>query len=360
MNLSRTGRIAVVIAAIAAVVIVIRALLPYGVASYLNARLADMGDYRGQLADVDLAVLRGAYTVNDLTVVKRGGNAEQPFLAMPHLDISLEWSALFEGELVGEIQMQSPVLNLVQGETDEETQVGAGVDWTEQVRKLFPFRFNRVEVLGGTATFRAPGIEAGESLTVHDIHALFANLTNAENRSDKTFADFDVNGLFGKDTAIAATGHADPLAEHATFDVDFSLEGAPLVDVNPWLENFLNVDAEAGTFSMYAELAAADGRFEGYIKPLLEDPDIFRLDEPSDNPLQKAWEALVGFVGEVLENKGEEQVATQIPFSGDVDNPEAGILAAAVNLLRNAFVAAFTHSLEGTVDLGDLQEGQRN
>lgn len=38
--------------------------LPYLVRDYLNEKLADMGDYRGQVSDVDLAWWRGAYTVN--------------------------------------------------------------------------------------------------------------------------------------------------------------------------------------------------------------------------------------------------------------------------------------------------------
>ncbi len=35
--------------------------LPYVVRDYLNERLANMGDYRGQITDVDLALWRGAY-----------------------------------------------------------------------------------------------------------------------------------------------------------------------------------------------------------------------------------------------------------------------------------------------------------
>jgi hypothetical protein len=138
--------------------------------------------------------------------------------------------------------------------------------------------------------------------------------------------------------------------------MNVSLENARLVDQNPWLREFLKLDAEKGAFSMYAELATAEGRFEGYIKPILEDPEIFRLEEPSAGPLQKAWEALVGAVAGILENPEEDQVATQVPFAGELDNPDAGVLAAGVNLLRNAFVAAFTHSLEGSVSLEDVQE----
>ena len=126
--------------------------------------------------------------------------------------------------------------------------------------------------------------------------------------------------------------------------------------MNPWLREFLKVDAQNGAFSMYAELAAADGRFEGYIKPILEDPEIFDTKEATSGPFQKAWEAIVGLAAKVLENRQEEQVATRIPFSGNLDNPRAGVLAALVNLVRNAFVAAFAHSLEGSISLRDVGE----
>jgi hypothetical protein len=119
--------------------------------------------------------------------------------------------------------------------------------------------------------------------------------------------------------------------------------------VNPWLEEFLHVDAEQGVFSMYAEFAAAEGRFEGYAKPIMEDADIYAAGEEASGPFRRAWESLVDLARKVFEN--EDQVATRIPLSGEIEHPDAGTLAAIVNMLRNAFVAAFTHSLEGTISL---------
>lgn len=50
---------------VAGLVIVLVALeiaLPYLVRNYLNEKLADMGDYRGQVTDVDLALWRASTT----------------------------------------------------------------------------------------------------------------------------------------------------------------------------------------------------------------------------------------------------------------------------------------------------------
>ena len=111
-----------------------------------------------------------------------------------------------------------------------------------------------------------------------------------------------------------------------TFDVDLSIEGARLVDVNPWLREFLKVDAEMGVFSMYSELAAAEGRFEGYVRPILEDPQFADANEEDQGPVPQGVGSARDLAAKILENKEEDQVATQIPLSGEFEDPDADIL----------------------------------
>jgi hypothetical protein len=334
--------------------IALRVASPWFVESYVNRQLADMGDYRGSVADIDLALVRGGYTLHDLTIVKSDSKVETPFVDMEKMDLSLQWKALFRAEAVGEVVMHQPVVNLVQSKSDEESQLGTGVNWPQEVRDLFPFQLNLVEVEDGRVTFRAPGIEANESLTARNVHLSLRNLTNVQDLDTEAFADIELDARVMGNAPLRLTGQIDANEELPTFDIDLSFEGAQLVDVNPWLQEFIKVDAHAGTFALYAELAAADGRFEGYLRPIMENPEFFDAEESTEGPFKKAWEALVGFAAKILENKEEEQVATQIPLSGEFENPNAGVLEAIVNLLRNAFVAAFAHSLAGTISLGDV------
>lgn len=351
----RHGRAVLVAAiAVAAVVLAARAVLPLALEAYVDRELASMGEYSGAVEDVDVSLIRGAYVLENVTIVKPSAGADQPFVDMPRMDLALQWPALLRARLVGEIVMHSPIINLIQGESDRDTQLGTGVNWPEEVRDLFPFTFNRVDVIDALVTFRAPGIEAEESLTLRNGRLLLRNLTNVQREEQQAFADLELEGAVMGNAPLALTGRFDPNAAVPTFDLNLALEGAQLPDVNPWLSEFLNVDAEAGAFSMYTELAAADGRFEGYIKPVMENPQIFSLQEPSSGPFQKAWEALVGIAAAIFANRETDQVATQIPFAGELERPEAGLLAAMVNLLRNAFVASFSRSIEGTVSLEDL------
>ncbi len=349
-----------IVAAVLIVAAAARIAAPYAVADYVNRQIATMGEYRGHIASVELNLLRGGYALHDLRVTKLSGAVETPFIAMPLMELSLQWRALFQGRAVGEAVMHDPVVNLVRAESDEGTQLGAGTNWPEQVRDLFPFQLNRVEAENGLVTFRAPGIETGDSLTVRNFRLELRNLTNVQRKNTEAFADIDLDGRVMGNAPLKLTGKIDPNEKAPTFDLDLSIENAKLVDMNPWLRRFLKVDAEAGQFSMYSELAAVDNHFEGYVKPILENPKIFDSKEDASGPFQKAWEALVGAAAKILENRREKQVATEIPLRGNLEDPKAGVLVAIVNLGRNAFIAAFAHSLEGTITLRRVAKDVRS
>ena len=352
-------RAAIVIGILVVIGVVARIAAPSVVKSYVNRSLADMGDYRGSIGDVDLGFIRGGYVLRDLVIVKIDAATDTPFASIPAMDLSLQWRDIFRGQAVGEVVMHEPALNLVQGPSDAEQQLGTGVNWPQEIRDLSPFRLNKVEARNGLVTFRAPGISTDDSLTMRDFQMQLRNLTNVQAVEEPAFAEIDVRGQIMGNAPITLVGSIDPNEQTPTFDIDLTIEGARLVDVNPWLREFLKVDAEMGVFSMYSELAAAEGRFEGYVRPILEDPKFVDRNEDEGGPFRKAWEGLVQVAAKILENKEQEQVATQIPLRGEVENPEAGIVEAIVNLARNAFVAAFSHSLEGSITLRDVASDVR-
>src|SRR5262245_29377615 len=138
----RRSQYAIAVGALLAVLIAARIAAPAVVERYVNRQLADMGEYRGRISEVDLFLWRGGYALRDVEIVKVAASEQargMPFVSMPQMDLTLEWRALFRGEAVGEAVMFSPVLNLVQAESSEDTQLGAGVSWPDKIRDLFPF-----------------------------------------------------------------------------------------------------------------------------------------------------------------------------------------------------------------------------
>ncbi len=335
-----------------AVLVILRLALPTLVENYVNNRLQELDGYTGSVADIDIALWRGAYEIEGLVIEKEtGADADsryEPFLSSEYIDLSLEWRSLFRGAIVGEVLFENLQVNIVEGE-----QTGEEVDWEQRLEELFPFRLNTVEIVNGTLSFRTPGLDTEAVLTAVNIDGYFHNLTNTAHLADEAFADFNFTASV-LDAPLTIQGRADPQSPVPLFDVDLTMEQVQLPELNPWLNEYLKIDADAGTFELYLEIATADGQFTGYAKPILADANFFSLDDLSGNLLRDAWEAIVDIAAELFENQEESQVAARIPLSGTLDDPEIGTFRGLISILRNAFVAAFTNSLEGSVSLPDV------
>lgn len=352
----RRNKVFVSIAVLAVVLIAIRAALPYVVKDYVNDTLHGLEAYDGSVEDIDLALWRGAYRIDGIRIVKRDADHEVPFFSSERVDLSVQWRNLFKGSLVAEVLFIQPVLNLVQEKTEEESQLGEEEDWQAQLDELFPFKFNTIEVRNGTVTFTAPGIQTKDALKAERLNGTVTNLTNVEDANKETFAQFGMEATVLETAPARVTGSLDPWAKQPTFDVNLEVKQVALPNVNPWLRQYIKADAESGDFELFLEIAAAEGNFKGYAKPILRNVNITSSEEKEDNPLQKLWEGIVEFAANVFENDEEEQVAARVPFTGTIENPEASIWPTIVSVVRNAFVSAFARSLEGSISLRDVKE----
>jgi uncharacterized protein DUF748 len=350
----RRNNVLLALLALGVAVIAARVALPYMVRDYVNRRLAELDGYGGSVGDVDMGLWRGAYTVDQIEIVRTGSGRHTPFFKSDRVDFSVEWHSLLHGSLVSEAHFYQPQLNLVQARDERNSQLGTGEHWHERLEQLFPFHFNTVEVHQGVVTFLAPGIEARDALTAKDVNGVVTNLTNVVDKQKRNFAQFDFTGAVLGEAPFKLTGSLEPFSDPATFDLNLSLQRVDVTHVNPWLRKYLKADAERGQFELYLELASADGRYDGYAKPLIHDVRFFRLGEPEKNPLRRVWEGVVDLTAKAVENHPQEQVAARIPIRGTTRGREGNVLATIASVLSNAFVHAFSHSLDNTITLKDV------
>lgn len=330
----------------------IRLMLPWMVEDYVNRSLQEMEGYNGRVADIDIALWRGAYRIKGLHVQKSDAENLEPFFSAPTIDLQVQWGRLAHGALAAEIIFWEPRLNIVESDEEDESQTGEEVDWKKKFEEFIPFSLDRVVIHNGEVRFRTPGIKSDDAIIINRVMGDIRNLTNVAESTTEAFATFDFNGLvFG--APLQVHGRANPAASTPTFDVNAQLEEVPVPELNPWLREYVNVDAEAGVFALFVEMAAADGFFRGYAKPFSEGIEILDLSDDSKSFLHKAWEAIVDVTASVLENSEDEDVGTRIPIRGEIEDPEAGIWRAVVNALRHAFVGSFSQSLEHSVSLNN-------
>jgi hypothetical protein len=355
-RMTRKRKLVIGLAALVLVLVAARIALPFVVEDFANRKLAALEAYDGHVGDIDIHLWRGAYSIDGIVIVKTGARRPVPFFRARRADLSVEWRSLLKGSVVAEASFLGPELNLVQADNKKDSQLGAEEDWHARLEDLFPFRFNTVEVVDGTVRFLAPGIQTQDAITARHVNGNVTNLTNVIESGKETFADFRIkaNVLDGAPAVVA--GSVNAFARQPTFDVNMEVKKVQLPRANPWLREYIKADAEAGRFELYMEMAAADGKFKGYAKPIMEEVDIYRSGEPEKNPLKRAWEGFLDFAANVLENPDADQVAARIPFTGTIEDPQTNLFATIASVLRNAFVSAFARSLEGSITLRDVKK----
>lgn len=345
----RTSGIA--LAVLAVLLIGARAVAPVFVQRYVNGVLDRAEGYDGRIGDVDLALWRGAYQIEDVDIVKSDGRVPVPLLRSPLVDLSIEWGALFDGALVGEMWLEQPELNFAVGPKGER-QTGTETDWRDIVRDLLPIKINRVTVRNGSIHFRSFDTDPPVDVFLRDVDLVATNLTNSEDLAEDMVAQAYLTATVMESGRVEAKVAIDPYADVPTFDLDLGVTNVSLEQLNDLFRAYAGIDVERGRLRLFAELKSEEGRFTGYVKPFFEDVDVVSLEELDEqSPLRDLWEAAVGTVVGVLTDRKPEddRVATRIPISGSVGSPDLGFWATLANVVRNAFLDSFVPALEHSV-----------
>jgi len=331
-----------------------RLAAPSIVRSYVIRTLEQDPVYAGQIGDVTLHVWRGAYSIEGVKISKRTAQVPVHFFYADRVDLSIEWSALFAGELVGLVTMERPELNFVDDKDPSRSQSGAGAPWLQMVRDLFPFRIDRCDVREGSVHFRAFRTEPPVDVYLTKVEGSVTDLTNIHEDVTPLFATVKASAVAMDQAAVDFDMRLDPQAYRPTFQLAVSLVGLDVVKLNALAKSYGRFDFEQGKFDLVVELDAKDGRVEGYVKPLFRDVRVFDVigDLKEGDVLHWFWQALVGAASFVFKNQPRDQIATVVPLSGDLSGVHPDILALIGNILRNAFIRAYLPRLEGTTPLG--------
>src|ERR671911_1931683 len=113
------------------VLIAARVALEPIVLNYANDTLDELQAYDGHVEDLDLALLRGGYDIQDIEIVKTGAGQPVPFFKADRIEATVEWNSLLRGSLVAECDLYRPEINLVQAESEQQSQLGEEVNWVD-------------------------------------------------------------------------------------------------------------------------------------------------------------------------------------------------------------------------------------
>lgn len=348
----------IIVGSILLLLIIVRLALPSIVKRYVNKTLNELPGYTGHVEDIDLSLYRGAYKIKGLVLEEEKGNPKYPFLQIAQTDLSIEWKSIFKGKIAGEVIMKSPKINIVATTSTDTTSEATQEHWTEVVKDLMPITINRFEANNGKIAYLDFNASPDINLNVENMHLVALNLANVEEEGNALPSTVTLTGTSIGGGALKGDMKANMLKEIPDFDMKMQLTKVDLTSLNDFIKAYGKFDVERGQLDMYSELKAKDGKLDGYVRPFFENVKVLNWEKDREEGgfFRATWEAVVGLFKDVVENPKQDNIATQIPVQGDLNQPDTNAWRTVLNTLRHAYIRAFTRGLESTASSAAASE----
>lgn len=345
-----------------ALLIILRLLAPLAIERGVNHAIATTPGISGSVGDVDIALYRGAYQVEDIELYIIQGEQSKPMIKVKRLDISILWSALFRGSVVAELAFEHPQFYIADTAGKEEKlnpDVKDEETWITLANRLAPFSIDRIDIIDGIVSLETSSEELQSLTQIEQVNGQITNLTNSQSFSGSMVSQMAIQAKVAGICPLSMSGSYDPYAAKPTFNIDVEMQRLPVKQIDSLIRFYTPFDFEAGEIDFAMEFAAKLGKVNGYVEVGIYKLDVFNWQEDvvkdGDNPFEWLFEGLAGGLSELLENDEKDLLATRIPLEGEIENIDTPLLPAIGAIFRNGFIKAFDMKVDDVISFDDPQ-----
>ena len=278
---------------------------------------------------------------------------ETEFVSVNLIELSLEWSALLHRRIVGKLYFDTPIVNFTKDHVEPAQVIKDTTTFKQLLDVGMPLDVDRFEVENGQVHYKDLTSAPPLDLSTNNIYVLAENLRNTTDPGQVLPASVDANAtVYGGNIDLKV--RLNILADFPTFELKAECKHLNLPDLNSFFKAYGKFTIDKGDFSVYSEVAAKDGEFKGYVKPLIVDLRVIGPSNKDENVLTKLWEGILDAVNWVFKNKKEDQLATKIPLEGKFNNPKPNIMYTIFALLRNGWIQALNPSLDYQININSV------
>ncbi|HEX2099512.1 MAG TPA: DUF748 domain-containing protein, partial [Candidatus Synoicihabitans sp.] len=253
-------RTLILVAIVAVVALSLRLAAPSLLRDAINRRLAQIEGFHGHVTDVDITVFRGAYRLESVSLTRRVGETNAPFLSARVIDFSLAWRELFRGRVLSDIFATD--LTVVYTPVPEDTSA-TPIDqprWQDVIQDIFPIDITHFVVQGGRLAYLDEQVTPTVDIALEELQLVATGLRNRPSETgDELPAQIVLGGTSVGGGRVRMNAVAAPLAPQPRFDVDFEIVDVDLPALNDYLRAYGRVDVSRGRLQLYAEMSARDG-----------------------------------------------------------------------------------------------------
>lgn len=323
-------------------ILVVRMLLPTAIKIGLNSYLKDSfsPSLSAHVSDVDLAILRGVYSVQGITASIKGSDGD--FLEIADVDVSLPWRGVFKGELVADVVIDK--LDVTYSNQLIPAIQKHLADSKKSKDKESLLKVGRLDVMNSvvrTNLFSNLTREQGIVLT-----GLNARVTNLNPTEQAPLSPFDIQALLLGSGKIKTEGEANLRKDPLQWTIDSEMKNFDLTALNKFLKKNVPLTFTKGRLDLYAEAVTEQDKIKGYIKPFVKNLDVLKSKEKFVGTKHWLFE-IVSALGNVV-MKADETMATRVPFIFDKEfKPETG--EAISKAFDNGFKQQLNRGIEHSV-----------
>ncbi len=327
-----------VVMALGLLLLATRLALPRAAVRIINHNLGGLEGYTGGVGSSDLRVAGGGFALHEIVFARSGEGDGALRMEADRIDVSFSWIQLARGRISAEIVVTRPRVEFAAGPGRAEPK-GPARDPREVLAELRRFEITRLEIVDGKAALEWPvgGEGRTQVLALAEVNARFTNVRNDPAKREVPDATAKIEARFANGGVFKAEAGGAPLASPPFVHASGEIDDLDLTLINPMLMEALGADVSEGTLEIEAEFRAAEGYYEGHVKPFISDARFTRPGEDT-SVLEAFWNAVAG----VLSNDDTERVATRVPFSGRFGDGKVDGWSAFTTLLGNAFGEALS------------------
>ncbi|MFN8288531.1 MAG: DUF748 domain-containing protein [Chitinophagales bacterium] len=330
----------------------INTLVPGLFRRIINKKLSSVQGFSGQLQHLNISFLKGEFEVTNLQMQKSAASGgERAFLFLRKATLRINRMALWRGALVGEIHLDMPSYVHMPLQEPEEKHFPTSLFSAPP----FPVFVEKMEIINGSLDYldrrKIPAVE----LTTNNINAQIHNIANFHYPDKQLPVHAQIKGeAYGGEWTFNAKINL--LESTPAFDMDMELKEVNMTGLNPIFKAYGKFDVNSGVLNVFSEVAAKQGKFKGYVKPLISDLDVLGPEDRDKKLIARLWEGLIGASAFVFTNPIKDQLGTKLPLEGELKDPKVHVAYAIGEVLINAFVAALRPSIDYEININSVKK----
>jgi hypothetical protein len=316
-----------------------------GLALYVvNRLLGKMEGYRGSVKDVTVTSMGKVITVSGFEL---SNDLHSQLVSVDLFQLGIDRKLLRKGAL----NMEVVIIGVDASFTKTGHDNPASFDFSGVET---PVIFTNITIKDVALAYMDPDNTPALDIHINDLQVLASNLSASRITSNVLPTDIMITAKL-LEGVLTAHVKANLLQQDPSFDINAEVRNINLVLLNDFLKRFGHFDVNRGTLCLFAEVAAKDNKFTGYIKPEVFDLDIVGPEDSNKTLLNKVWQHVLGAAFFIFKNHIENEIATKIPVSGTFKNPHANIFVAIGEVFGNAFGKALTPSIDHEVNINSVK-----